>query len=174
MRSEKGFTLLEVVLALIIGSMLLTVLVGAMPAVVRIFPQVSNTLDIQHDLQMSRQWLARDAHSAQTFEPLPSPAYGRFEWSDYSSTPTTHYTVTYSYNSERDSLVRRAESDGEIQSRNDVASNVLDEQDVEFNYSSVQQTVSVNIAVAKAGDEALSRSASLIFHLRPVPEEPRE
>ncbi|MFP3975374.1 MAG: PulJ/GspJ family protein [Chloroflexota bacterium] len=174
MRNERGFTLLEVVLALIIGSMLLTVLVAAMPAVVRILPQVSNTLDLQNDIQISRQWLARDAHSSQTFELLSAPDYGAFEWSDYTSTPHTHYMVTYSYHTERESLVRRVERNGELQSTTDVASNVPNEQDIEFNYSSTQRTVSVDITVVRAGDEALSRNASFIFHLRPVSEETLE
>lgn len=174
MRSERGFTLLELVLALIIGSMLVTILVSAMPTVLRIFPQVSNTLDLQHDVQTTRQWLAHDAHSAQTFEALPSPAYARFEWYDYTSAPPTHYTVTYSYNDEKHSLVRRMEKDGKLQATSEVAGHVLDEQDVQFHYSPVQRTVRVDIKVARRGEEAPSQKASFIFHLRPTAEKSHE
>ena len=168
MRGEKGLTLVEVILSMVIGAMVVTVLAAAMPATLRIAPQVACKLDVEHDLEMSREWLARDAHSAESFTPLSSPAYGGFEWLDYTSGPVARYAVTYYYDPGEGSLMRLVEKDGLVESTGAVARNIPKEEDVKFTWSPEERTLVVNITAGKkSGGKIIARGAELTFTLRP-------
>lgn len=170
-KNEKGFTLLEIVLSMLIGAMLIVVLGAALPAVVRIYPQAAYKLDIEHDLEMSRTWLARDAHAASRFISLSSPSYGSFEKHDYLATPTVIRTITYYYDSTTTSLMRMEEENDVITGTASVARNILGEKDVTFTWDDKTDTLLVNVMASKESKSSVfSRSSSLTFSLRSTPE----
>jgi prepilin-type N-terminal cleavage/methylation domain-containing protein len=170
-KNEKGFTLLELVLSLLIGAMLVVVLGAVLPTVVRIYPQAAYKLEIEHDLEMSRTWLARDAHAANSFTLLSSPAYGSFEWHDYLTNPAVTRTISYYYDSSATSLMRMEEENGVIIGTVSVARNILEEKDVNFTRDDTTDTLLVNIASSRESkSNVFSRSSSLTFSLRSTPE----
>jgi prepilin-type N-terminal cleavage/methylation domain-containing protein len=170
-KNEKGFTLLEIVLSMLIGAMLIVVLGAALPAVVRIYPQAAYKLDIEHDLEMSRAWLARDAHAASKYTPLSSPSYGSFEKHDYIATPTVIRVITYYYDSTTTSLMRMEEENGVITGTTSVARNILGEKDVTFTWDGKTGTLLIDIKSSKESkSNVFSRSSFLTLALRSTPE----
>ena len=167
MKPEKGFTLLEIVIGLVIGTMLLTLLAAAIPTVMRISPRLANKIKVEHELQLSRQWLAHDSHSAGNFIPLAAPNYGSFAWKDYTGKKIEDWVVTYYYDSKTKSLMRRVKQNGVVKSELPVARHILNPDDVHFDWLPQSRLVVVKItSTVGSGERATSRTATLVFKLR--------
>lgn len=116
MKGEKGLTVLEVVIGLVIVGTLGTAIAAAIPMVMTWAPQQSNKLEVEEDLSFARYWLTRDANAADTFVPLSAPDYGYLEWHDYSGESMVIYKVTYSYDAASHSVFREESQNGVVQS----------------------------------------------------------
>lgn len=162
MRRQGGFTLIELLVSLTIGLMLLSLLAAATPILLRLSPRLSEKLTVEHALSGAAQWLSRDARRAQSFEPLEPPAYGAFEWEDYSA--GERYRAIYYYQPETKSLWRRLEADGEEKSTSEVARGILRAEDVEFEWSSDARVVKIELT--SSGARGYSQTTRLLFRLR--------
>ncbi len=114
-----------------------------------------------HDLDLARRWLIRDGQAFRSFTPLPSPGYGRFEWNDYTGDSPVKFEVTWFYDADNTSLMRREERDGVVKSTLRVARNVLTEGNVKFE---VRDGI-VNVEIISTAGK-ISRSANIIVAQR--------
>ncbi len=173
MKGEKGFTVLEVVIALVITGILGTAIAAAIPMVMTWAPQQGNKLGVEEDLSFARYWLTRDANAAETFIPLSTPQYGLLYWRDFSAGSMVSYNVTYSYNSTTSSLIREERQNGVVISSLPVARKIITQNDTQFTWSPSTRklTVSVNATIEDApGVGTHSRNATIVTTLRPVAE----
>lgn len=162
MRAEKGFTLVEVMISIVIGAMLLTVLAGVMPTLLRLSPRLGEKLEVEHELSLAESWLSRDTRAAQAFHLLPQPEYGFFEWKDY--TTGRSYKAIYYYDPARRELWRRLEENGMLKSSSPIAHHVARPEDVNFEWLPEARLVKVKLICTL---RSYSRSANLILRLRP-------
>lgn len=161
MRGERGFTLVEVMVSIVIGAMLLTVLAGVVPALLRLSPGLGEKLEVEHDLSLAETWLSRDARSAQSFHPLSQPEYGAFEWEDYSA--GNFYRAIYYYDPGRRELWRRLEENGQPKSSSAVA-HLSRPEDLVFQWLPESRLIKVKLTCTARNH---SRTAELILRLRP-------
>jgi Tfp pilus assembly protein FimT len=101
MRSEKGITLIELLLALAIAALITGILVTAIYQIPRITGQGNKELVVQHDLQNAATWLNRDVASASSVRVSDSQMVLTVP---YCVTDTT--TITYTYSAADRTLTR--------------------------------------------------------------------
>jgi type II secretory pathway pseudopilin PulG len=160
-RREKGLTLIEIVIAMTIGTMVVAMLIPATQLMMRLGPRVDNELAVAHDLDIARRWLIRDGQAFRSFTVLSSPGYGRFEWTDYTGDSPVRYEIIYRYDAGNTSLIREERRDGVVKSTLRVARHILTEEDVRFVV--MDDVVRVEIT-STAGN--VSRSANIIVARR--------
>ncbi len=170
MKGEKGFTLLEIVIGLVITGVLATAVATAIPMMIQWSPRQANKLSVEQDLAFARYWLNRDANAAENFTPLSSPQYGYLEWRDFRAEAMVTYKVTYSYDSGTHSLIREERQDNVIQTSLPVARRILAQSDVQFTWypSAYKLVVSITSTIEDApGVGTNSRNETVVSTLRP-------
>ena len=173
MKSEKGFTLIEMVIVLAITGILVTVVAAAIPMALAWAPRQANELSVEEDLSFARYWLTRDANAAETFIPLSAPQYGTLRWSNFSGASMVSYNVTYSYDSATTSLIRAEWQNNVLQSSLPIARKILSQNATQFTWSAGTRRLTANVTSAivdAAGVGTNSRTASVVTTLRPVAE----
>ncbi len=96
MKRSRGFTLLEILTAMIITAILLPVVGVTMYQLLVMPPEQSAHLSITNELQRIAQLLYQDGYRADTFSVGDgNPYYGNFSWTNYSVTPAQQYNVSY-------------------------------------------------------------------------------
>ena len=98
MKSSRGFTFIEVVIALAIVAILLPVVGIVFYNLIVTPPDQSARLKLNNEIALLSSMLYQDAHLSNNFTPgtFPlSPYYGNFTWTDYSVTPAQDYLVSY-------------------------------------------------------------------------------
>ncbi|MFA5374575.1 MAG: DUF2341 domain-containing protein [Dehalococcoidia bacterium] len=93
MKSSKGFSLIEVITALAVVSILLPVVGIVFYNLFVIPPDKVARLNLNNELALLSSFLYNDAHIADNFSAGDSPYYGNFTWIDY--TTGNHYIVSY-------------------------------------------------------------------------------
>ncbi len=170
MKGEKGFTVVEVIIGLVITGILATAVAAAIPTAMQWLPRQSNKLGVEGDLSFARYWLTRDANAAETFVPLASPGYGYLQWRDFSAESMVTYKVTYSYDAASASLVREERQNDVVQSSLPVARKILSQNDAWFTWSPGTGKLSVALTATiedAPGVGTYSRSATIVTALRP-------
>lgn len=173
MKGEKGFTVLEIVIGLVITSMLGAVVAAAIPMAMQWAPRQANKLGVEADLSFARYWLTRDANAAETFIPLSSPQYGSLQWRDFSGASMVSYNVTYSYNSATTSLIREEWQNNVLLTSLPIARKILSQSDTQFTWSPATGRLTTNVTatiVDAPGVGTHSRSVTVVTTLRPAPE----
>ncbi len=166
---ERGFTFLEVVIALAVSGLVVSTLAGALSLALVQVPKQGAKLAIEGQHQLARYWVARDANSAEQYTVGTSPTYGTFTWRDFSGESTVTYEAAYYYDSALKALMRQEKMTSAVQDTFQVATGILQQSDVSFAWSAGQRKVTVSItstvleAVA-VGDQ--SRAATLVAFLR--------
>ncbi len=171
MKQEKGFTLIEVVIGLVITGILATVVAAAIPIAMQWAPRQANKLGVEEDISFARYWLTRDANAAETFVPLTAPQYGTLRWSDFRGASMVSYNVTYSYDSATTSLIRAEWQNNVLQSSLPIARRIISQNDTQFTWSAGSRQLQANVTATimdAPGVGTYSRSASVVTTLRPV------
>ena len=153
---ESGATLVELVLAVSISAVVMTMLGTA----VFQFYSISNwgqaRLAVLKDLQTAGLWLGRDAQEAAAFVPGAGTVYGTFRWSDSS------FEYRYSYSAPDQALVREAIASSIVQSTLLVARHIASQGDVTFSPSGKRVEVTLT---ATSGSVTASNTLTLTMRV---------
>ena len=143
--TQRGLTLIEVIIVLALIALIMPPTVMAMYQFLWIAPQNSDALTLDHDLRMAAQWISRDGRQAQTFTPGSKPDYEPFRWEDYPSPPVTSYTVRYYH--EGSSLMRELTVNGSS-STISIARNIQSYEDISFQLVGSVVTVTLRVTIS--------------------------
>lgn len=148
MKSSKGFTLIEVLMAIVISAILLPVASLVFYQLMISPPNTSLHLSLGNELGTLSSVLYRDGYMAENFSKGTFPCFGNFSWTDYTS--DTHYNISYLFHYDAD----RAES------------RVIRRSDVTHDYSKGQSkwnvvTSSVSLTSLIAGNSTSCNNFSL-------------
>jgi type II secretory pathway pseudopilin PulG len=154
-RGEAGASLVELLVAVAISSVVLTMLGSAVFQFYSISSYGQARMAVLHDLQNAGLWLGRDASEAADFTPGGGNIYGTFDWSDSS------VQFRYSYDAADNALVREQLLGGVVQSTVTVARHIAAQGDVSF--TPTGQRVSVDITATSAG---VTASHTIILAMR--------
>ena len=169
MSRQKGFTLIEAVIALAIVGFFIAVLASTIGFTMRQTPKEAGKLGVENELALARYWITRDADSAESYTPLTEPFYGSFEWQDFSGESAVTYVVTYYYDPDIQALMREEKRDGVVQSTFKVAENILQYGDVTFTWSASARKLTVNLTPTIEEAPAIGdifRTGTIIASLR--------
>ncbi|GEM_PF-1808234 len=166
---SRGFTILEVVIALGVSGLLVATLAGTLSLTMAQVPKQGAKMAVENRLELARYWITRDANSSESYTLGTSPQYGTFAWRDFSGEATVNYQTIYYYDPTLGALMRQEKRDSITQSTFQVAADILQEGDVAFNWSAAQQKVTVVITPTiqeahAVGD--ISRTGTLVAFLR--------
>ena len=95
MKSSRGFTFIEVVIALAVISILLPVVGIVFYNLIVTPPDQGVRLKLNNEIALLSSMLYQDAHLSNNFSEGTFPYYGNFTWTDYSVTPAQDYLVSY-------------------------------------------------------------------------------
>jgi type II secretory pathway component PulJ len=154
-RSERGATLVEMLVAMAISVLVFGVITTALVQFVLVTRWGNSLLQTSNDIQVTSLWLGRDAPEAYSFTPGSGAVYGTLDWEDSS------HQYRYSYDASHGSLVRTHLENGSLQSTNVVARHIASQNDVVFNLNGKLLTVTIT---STSGEE--TETASIQFALR--------
>lgn len=180
-------TLIELVIAMAIVTLLFGGMVGALGLILQKVPTGSAQLAVENQQQLARYWIIRDANSAEDFTAGSGVTYGTFSWRDYSvapsaATPTppptpiptptpavNTWAIRYYYDGTLKTLMREEKKNNVTQQTFQVAADILAQGDVTFTWNPGQLKVTVTVKptlqeAAAIGD--ISRTATLVAFLR--------
>ena len=127
-------TLIELIISLAIAALILPLVAGIV-FMLQFFPgRATADIQAQQNLQVLGQWVTIDCNRANEFSAptLEENEYGTFSWTEYGGTFPVVVDVTYFYDSESASLVRRVTRDGVLDRNFVVAQNIANAEDVTF------------------------------------------
>lgn len=100
MRGQRGFTLIEILMAVAITGMIMPVVASAIYLISRGTVRMNNDFVIQQDIDSASNWFNRDLSQAQTIDladGAPSVNHVRVDWNDLTGWATEgaegHYAV---------------------------------------------------------------------------------
>jgi hypothetical protein len=153
---ESGATLVELLLAVAVSAMVLTMLGTAVFQFFTISNWGQARLSVLKDLQTAGLWLGRDAQEASSFVPGVGTVYGTFRWSDAS------IEFRYSYSAADQALVREAIAGSIVQSTLTVARHIASQGDVTFSPSGKRVAVTLT---ATSGTVTASNDLTLTMRV---------
>ena len=96
LRQERGFTLVEVVISIALGSLIAASLGGVLLQSLIIPGRSISELVLAQEVRTLTTWLRLDGNKAQSFQlGVDEGDYGSFYWLDYGTYPPTRRTVQY-------------------------------------------------------------------------------
>jgi prepilin-type N-terminal cleavage/methylation domain-containing protein len=96
-KRKRGFTLLEVIVALAVTVLIMPAIVAALIVFMTIPGEEGNELTAIHNVRTEADWITLDGMRAREFSPGSGPVYGTFYWEDYTIEPADHYEVEYRF-----------------------------------------------------------------------------
>ncbi|MBI2858341.1 MAG: prepilin-type N-terminal cleavage/methylation domain-containing protein [Chloroflexi bacterium] len=168
-RPAAGFTLIEVVIGLTLMGLLVAPLAATISLALAQTPRDNAKLSVENSQELARYWITKDANSADSYSEGTSPEYGTFTRRDYASAGAPEYQVTYYYDPDMKSLIRREERDSVVQDTSHVAKDIQQANDVAFAWSAGQGKVTVSITPTVLEAPAVgdtSRAATVVAYLR--------
>ncbi len=130
---QRGFTLLELSVALAISSVLMVAMVAIVAAMIRVPIKVSSELKASQQVQKATLLITEDASMAQSFTAGAEPDYGTFQW--YEFTGTSPVSVSARYYWANQEVLRVLTRGGEASSPQVVMAGILQYSDVVFQYT---------------------------------------
>lgn len=153
---ESGATLVELLLALAVSAVVMTMLGTAVYQFYSISSWGQARLAVLKDLQTAGLWLGRDAQEAAAFVPGAGTVYGTFQWSDSS------FEYRYSYRAVDQALVREAIASSIVQSTLLVARHIASQGDVTFSPNGKRVEVTLT---ATSGSVTASNTLTLTMRV---------
>lgn len=150
-RTKRGFTLIEILIAVTITSMIMGSMGGFFYQLLVVPKQQSDQLAAVNDLRIALDFIHYDGVQATSFTKQTDPNYyGYFLWQDYSS--EDNYKITYRYEDSR--LMRDVSINGTPQSSLAIAFHVADYEHITFvnsgnNAVNVTMTISMTTVIGK-------------------------
>ena len=96
LRQERGFTLIEVVISIALGSLIAASIGGVLLQSLILPGRSIAELVLAQEVRTLTTWLRLDGNKAQSFQlGLDEGDYGSFYWLDYATYPPTRRTVQY-------------------------------------------------------------------------------
>lgn len=96
LRNQRGFTLIEVVISIALGSLIAASLGGVLLQSLIIPGRSISELVLAQEVRTLTTWLRLDGNKAQSFQlGVDEGDYGSFYWLDYATYPPTRRTVQY-------------------------------------------------------------------------------
>jgi prepilin-type N-terminal cleavage/methylation domain-containing protein len=150
MRTQRGFTLIEILIAVTVSTMLMGALGTVFVQLLVVPKQQSDQLAAVNDLRLALDFIQYDGVQATGFTEQTDPSYGHFLWHDYSS--EDNYKITYRYDNSR--LMRDEAINGTEQSSLAIAFHVADYESITFvnngnNSVIVTMTISMTTVMGK-------------------------
>jgi len=150
MRTQRGFTLIEILIAVTVSTMLMGALGSVFVQLLVVPKQQSDQLAAVNDLRLALDFIQYDGVQATGFTEQTDPYYGYFLWHDYSS--EDNYKITYRYDNSR--LMRDEAINGTQQSSLAIAFHVADYESITFansgnNTVTVTMTISITTVMGK-------------------------
>ena len=136
-RGEAGASLVELLVAVAISTVVLSMVGMAVYQFYSISTFGSSRLSVLHDLQNAGLWLGRDSTEASSFTPGAGFVYGTFSWSDSSK------QFRYSYNAGQNALIREEIVSSVVVSTVVVARHIAAQGDVTFTPTGNRVAVSI-------------------------------
>lgn len=144
MRGSRGMTLIELIVALALGSLVMTGL-GALIIQVIVIPDGGvPRLAVEAELRIATKWVRLDANKAQSFLAQASPAYGTFYWLDFSTYPPTRRSSAYFW--DEGVLYRQPTVEGVTEPPIPLVRHVTHAADVTFQVSTADHALNADVA----------------------------
>lgn len=144
--SQRGFTMIEAIVALAITGFLMSILGTSFFLLSQTPAQLGDQLTALEDLRFAARWLTRDGSLAQTFTAGTSPPYaqqtggssdyGYFSWTDYTGAVSVTRATAYTYSGTQ--LLRQEYQGSTLVDTQAVARNIAGYGDVNFQYVATQ------------------------------------
>jgi len=142
-KTQRGFTLIEILIAVTITSMIMGSMGGFFYQLLVVPKQQSDQLAAVNDLRIALDFIQYDGVQATSFTEQTDPNYyGYFLWQNYSS--EDNYKITYRYENSR--LMRDEAINGTQQSSIAIAFHIADYENITF-VNSGDNAVNVNMTV---------------------------
>ena len=125
-KGQTGLTLIELIISMAIAALILPLVAGIV-FMLQFYPgRAVADIQAQQNLQVLGQWVTIDGNRADEFSApsLEENEYGTFSWTEYGGTLPVAIEVTYLYDGEATSLVRRVTRDGILDRNSVVAQNI--------------------------------------------------
>jgi len=138
LKKERGFTLLEVLIAIVLIGLMLPAIGAALHMFLTIPPRESDELTAIHQVRIAADWISIDGKRAEEFSPGSDPVYGNFTWEDRTGNTSYYHNVVYRW---EDGKLLREETVQHLDENNDwigseqeiaIARNIGNYSDVEF------------------------------------------
>ena len=145
-RTERGFTFIELIIAMVLTGMIVSVMGSALFHFLSTPARQADHITAVNELRFALDIIQNDGVQAQSFASSVAPDYGYFTWEifdpDLDSFKT--YTVKYSYDDDGRRLIREETKDGTIRS---IASYIARAEDVVFVTNEEGNALMVTITV---------------------------
>ena len=142
-RTQRGFTLIEILIAVTVSTMLMGALGSVFVQLLVVPKQQSDQLAAVNDLRLALDFIQYDGVQATGFTDQTDPYYGYFLWQNYSS--GDNYKITYRYDNSR--LMRDEAINGTQQSSLAIAFHVADYESITF-ANSGNKTLTVTMTIS--------------------------
>ena len=161
-RKERGFTLLEVLLAVVLIGLMMPAIGAALVMFLTVPARESDELNAIHQVRVAADWITLDGMRAKEFEADSDPVYGTFSWEDRTGEIIYYHEVEYRWEDgkliRQDSVKRWENNDWIYDSESEIAiaRNIGNYSDVEFvPYAGADPhlEVSINAAVGTQSKE---------------------
>jgi prepilin-type N-terminal cleavage/methylation domain-containing protein len=172
-RGKRGFTLIELMIAIAITAMISGGLVSAFYYVSTVPPQQTNQLTAENELRLALDQIQNDGVQAQSFT-LGSDPYEYYGSFSSNPDPTGYGGCTITYRYEDGQLVREKSIDGESSTVSSIAFYIADAEDVIFVYDgdrqvTVTMTVTLNADTQNKVSKTVSQTDTRQIDMRAMP-----
>ena len=159
-RGKRGFTIIEITIALAITAMISGGLVSAFYYISTVPPQQTNQLTAENELRLALDQIQNDGVQAQSFTSGSDP-YEYYGYFHMNPDPQGNGGCTITYRYEDGQLVREKYEEDELSRVSILAFDIADVEDVAFDYDGDKQvTVNMTITLNKDTQNKISKTVS--------------
>ena len=169
-RNERGFTFIELIIAMVLTGMIVSVMGSALYHFLITPARQADHITAVNELRFALDIIQNDGVQAQSFASSVAPDYGYFTWEifDPDLGTTVTYTVSYSYDNDGGRLIREETKDGTIRS---IASHIAAAEDVVFitNEEANAVLVTITVTVDNGGGYSVVETGTRNIEMRVAP-----
>jgi len=169
-RTERGFTFIELIIAMVLTSMIVSVMGSALYHFLITPARQADHITAVNELRFALDIIQNDGVQAQSFTSYESSDYGYFTWEIFDTGLGTvvTYTASYSYDNVGERLIREETKDGTIRS---IASHIAAAGDVVFvpNEEGNALTVTITVTVDNGSGYSVVETGTRNIEMRVAP-----